>query len=261
MLTCQRLFHEGLPLLYTCNTIGLRIHSVKLRLYAVDYFPHVKQSQPEGDLLTAQYLSSLLSEFDKIHIDVTCHLKDELDLKDLILDIADYLLGKEVQVRFIELGDAGTRRSVRYEERENMKYQLTYFMLARCASFRVLNTTLHSAIVPDIVKTITSGQPVLDLWASLKDFKQYLLAINNICSWNTETEVDHMWYDIDEWNRMECAASDFDAVNFYQTRAGWMKDFQKRYDKACSIAYRDDELHGFTSRTATTDTTSDSTAE
>lgn len=244
LATCQKLFEEGQPLLYGCNTIGLQFCGAGVMLYAdSEISAHTRDDRGRYITLTDERFSKLLARFDKVHIDIYCSPDEELALKTVVLGMAGTLQGKVLQVIF-DPDDQVFSKFTDYDVPACMEAQLRFFKLIRCQELWVLNTTLDPSRVSDIAEVATGTEPVVNLWPSLYDFEDYYSALNTICDHSGYQELYYTWNDNDEWMDMEDAALECDAAKFCKARSRWMEQIDVDYKRCTKIAFQNDSAMG-----------------
>lgn len=245
LATCQRMFEEGTSLLYDCNTIGLQFNARGVILYAIPDKMVRRWDQDAQVHFIDAWVVELLSRFDKIHIDVDCRWVDDLEINMTILHMSEILRDKHVQVQFLNT-DCGDFYWT--DPEVVMQDQLDFFQLTRCKAFEVLHassTELDASKVSAVVDVVTSLSPIVNLWPSLHDFREYRVSTSRYLNPNWGDE-HHYFFDDDRWSELEDAAKEYDAARFRKVRASWMEEIENEMRAKAAIVFRQDELHNLT---------------
>lgn len=253
LATCQTLFNEGYPLLYSSNTLGLQICEGDIDfvgsfqemprhcgcgtvncqggmfMYAIPYVC-TRMDDPH-----AATISTILKKFDKVHIDINNEAMDFAPDEDgfydvpvvrqVLLKLADRLQNKAVQVKFINPNRASHAKRV--EE------QLAELMLLRCKEFKILNTDLPEAEASTVAAVVTSDRPIFNLYEMLQNFKDYCRAICCAC----DCVSDHYWeceYDEDIWE-LTMAVRRLDTPEFLEVRAKILETIDGRTKRVAKL--------------------------
>lgn len=244
LATCQRLFDEGFPLLCGANTLGFQFNRDGVVLYADPDMPVQEWDKTSCQRKTCAQVEKLLSRFNSIHVDVLCSLDDEQILKDMILGMGDALGGKAVKVN---LDQAWTEEPMDCEVLKCVQDLLRFFKLIRCQTFEVTNPGFDQSSVSEIVMIVTSDQPVVNLWPSLCDLKDFFVDQSLFCyRCRRCCGTFNDFYDDGRYDQLEQAASDFDVAEFRRIRAAWMEEVEENHRRRWQVALRHDELHGTT---------------
>lgn len=191
LATCQTLYHEGYPLLYKNNTLGIQICEGReynarrdrqcgcgtlnceggVFVYAIPYVcaepdqPHYKATSTIG---------RLLQKFDKLHIDINDEGYSTVVLRKCLSYIQEVAWFKRVQVKYI--GDLDLEHS------SNKKAVLPHLTLIRCNELIVLNPEFLASEVSRITAIVTGHSQVVDLEKLYQNFRAYCYGICSRCN-------------------------------------------------------------------------------
>lgn len=192
LATCQTLWYEGSPIFYKENVIVVRIYHAGNSKLRIDFRPFkicILLDTAHGDTIEPAFLvcARKFAKFRLNIFDYVIHSHLPAVAKALVV-LAPLLQDKEVQFKVDTF-----HRNANISEQvvENLKS----LRALRCSKFFILanRSSRHLPELSDIVKTVTSNEPAINLLPSLESVEQlreFLFAGNAMIRGQLSTHPD-----------------------------------------------------------------------